>query len=90
MIRTTTVSTTQMRNHKRNVIVLNGIMLSFFMGLAINDFFYEPVSINWVSWLPIYLILNIYTSIGLRIKNVSYDSSSVYYSRKGNEVQIPF
>lgn len=40
MIRTTTVSTSQLRNYKTIVIVLNGLILFIFIGLIIyNNYF---------------------------------------------------
>lgn len=90
MIRTTTVSTSQLRNYKTIVIVLNGLNLSVFVSVFIfNNYFGGQID-GILGFVSIYLCLNIFTQFVFRLKNVSYDDSSVYYTRKGYEVQIPF
>lgn len=90
MIRTTTVSTSQLRNYKTIVIVLNALFLSVFVSLIIYNNYFGGQIDGLSGFLAIFLSFNIYTQFVFRLKNVSYDESSVYYSRKGYEVQIPF
>jgi hypothetical protein len=90
MIRTSTVSTSQLRNYKTIVLVLNGLILLIFIALVIYINYFDGHVDGLLGFLSIYLILNIFTQLVFRLKNVSYDNSSVYYSRKGYEVQIPF
>ncbi len=90
MIRTTTVSTSQLRKYKTIIIALNSLILSVFISLLIyNKFFCGQID-GLPGYLSIFLAFNIFTQLVFRLKNVSYDESSVYYTRKGYEVQIPF
>ena len=89
MIRTSTASTTQLRNYKTIVIILNGLILSFIISVFIfKNYFGEQIE-GILGFVSIYLCLNIFTQFVFRLKNVSYDDSSVYYTIKGYEVQIP-
>lgn len=86
MIRTTTVSTSQLRNYKTIIIVLNSLILSVFISLFFYKNYFGGQIDGLLGYLSIFLCLNIFTQFVFRLKNVSYDDSSVYYTRKG----IPF
>ena len=89
-MRTTIVSTSKLKTFK--VIALNLVSI---ITLAVLGFALQSVLIydNYYPLLsvPLYIMLA-YKAIPaiIKIKNVSYDESSVYYDKNGFEVQIPF
>lgn len=89
-MRTTIVSTSNLRNYRTIVIIIDALILMVLLGYAINN--YTAGERITKSFLPFvfYLGWHFYYPMFLKLKNVSYDESSIYYNKKGYEVQIPF
>jgi hypothetical protein len=89
-MRTTIISTSKIKTYKIIALLIISAITLFVIGAA----FYRLVGFNEYTFLmivPVYVILAYKTIPAIiKIKNVSYDDSSVYYDRKGFEVQIPF
>lgn len=89
-MRTTIVSTTKLRNYQRFIFIMDAII---FIGLASFLMYSYSIDDTWnVLLLPvlIYLHFHMYFPMFLKLKDVSYDESSVYYNKKGYEIQVPF
>ena len=89
-MRTTIVSTSKIKTYK--IIALS--IVSAITLLVVGGAFYRLAGFeeyNLLLIVPIYVMFA-YKAIPaiVKIKNVSYDDSSVYYDKKGYEVQIPF
>lgn len=89
-MRTTIVSTSKIKTYKIIALSIVSIITLFVVGGAL----YRWIGFdeyNLLIILPVYVMFA-YQAIPaiIKIKNVSYDDSSVYYDRKGYEVQIPF
>lgn len=81
-MRTTVVSTTKLRNYQRFIFIMDAII---FIGLASFLMYSYLVDGTWnVLLLPatIYLQFHLYFPMFLKLKDVSYDESSVYYNKK--------
>lgn len=89
-MRTTIVSTSKLKIYRTTIIILDAVMLLCLLGIM----YYRITTGDKVfgSSYPVilYLTLHIYYPMFLRLKNVSYDDSSIYYNKKGYEVQVPF
>ena len=89
-MRTTIISTSKIKTYK--IIALS--IVSSITLVVVGGAIYRSVGIeeyNLLIIVPVYVIMA-YRAIPaiVKIKNVSYDQSSVYYDKKGYEVQIPF
>lgn len=89
-MRTIIVSTSKLKTYKVIALTLVSIITLAVLVFAIlsvvrYDEYYQLLSV------PLYIMLA-YKAIPaiIKIKNVSYDESSVYYDKNGFEVQIPF
>jgi len=89
-MRTTIVSTSKIKTYKIisltivsliTLLVIGGSIYRWIVSGEFNLFFTVPMYI-WLAYKTIPTII--------KIKNVSYDQSSVYYGKKGYEVQVPF
>lgn len=89
-MRTTIVSTSKIKTYKIITLSIITTVTLFVVGGAL----YRWIGFNEYNLLiivPVYVMLAYQTIPAvLKIKNVSYDDSSIYYDRKGYEVQIPF
>ena len=89
-MRITIVSTSKLKVYKTIIIILDVAALLCLLGIM----YYRLRTGDKVfgSSFPVilYLTLHIYYPMFLRLKNVSYDESSIYYNKKGYEVQLPF
>jgi len=89
-VRTTTVSTSQLKTYRTSTLIIIIGLTSFIVGYGIYGFYvygeiYQFTTIfvwSYFAYLAVPAVL--------KIKNVSYDDGSVYYDKKGFEVQIPF
>ena len=89
-MRTTIVSTSKLKKYRIIVIIIDALILISFISYALYVHFQGG---HWtLSALPviIYLQFHMYYGLFLKLKNVSYDGSSIYYDKKGYEVQVPF
>lgn len=89
-MRTTIVSTSKIKTYK--IIALS--LVSAITLLVVGGALYRLIGFGEYYLLfsvPLYVMLA-YQAIPaiVKIKNVSYDESSVYYDKNGFEVQIPF
>jgi len=89
-MRTTIVSTSKIKTYK---IITLSIIISITFFIVVGAL-YQLIAFSEYALLlivPAYIIFA-YQAIPavINIKNVSYDDSSVYYDKKGFEVQIPF
>lgn len=89
-MRTTIVSTSKIKTYKIITLSIITAITLFVLFLAVYSAFILKEYHQFLI-LPVYVMFA-YQAIPaiLKIKNVSYDDSSVYYDRKGYEVQIPF
>jgi hypothetical protein len=89
-MRTTIISTSKLRNYKRFIFILDaGILVC----LVVFLFYIHSIEGKWHGYfLPIiiYLQFHMFYPMFLKLKNVSYDDSSIYYSKEGYEIQVPF
>ncbi len=89
-MRTTIVSTSKIKTYKIFVMSIVSMVTILFVGGPVYRWIFYG-EFNSILTVPIYIWLAYKTIPAiLRIKNVSYDHSSVYYDKKGFEVQIPF
>ena len=89
-MRTTIVSTSKIKTYKIVALsIFSAITLLVVGGALYRSIGFEEYNSLFV--VPIYIMFA-YKAIPaiVKIKNVSYDDSSVYYDKKGFEVQIPF
>ena len=89
-MRTTIVSTSNLKTYRIALIVFDIVIL-----LCLLGFNYDRYRIGervFESSLPplIYLMSHMYYPMFLKLRNVSYNDSSIYYNKKGYEVQVPF
>ena len=89
-MRTTIVSTAKLKNYRTVVFIIDGIVLISIIFLVFYMYAKGGHFISSIMPFIIYLQFHIYYGLFLKLKNVSYDDSSVYYNRKGYEVQVPF
>ena len=89
-MRTTIVSTSKLRTYKLITLTLVSaitlaVLIFAVLSIVRHDEYYQLLMV------PLYIMLA-YKAIPavVKIKNVSYDDSSVYYDKNGYEVQIPF
>lgn len=89
-MRTTIVSTSKLKIYKLTTLTLVSaitlaVLIFAILSIVRNDEYYQLLMV------PLYIMLA-YKAIPavIKIKNVSYDDSSVYYDKNGYEVQIPF
>ncbi len=89
-MRITIVSTSKIKTYK--IIALS--IVSALTLLVVGGALYRWIGFEEYNLL---LIMSVYVMLAyqaipaiIKIKNISYDDSSVYYDRKGYEVQIPF
>ena len=89
-MRTTIVSTSKLKNYRTIIFMVDGIILLSIIYLI--SFLYTSGQHFTSIVLPliIYLQFHVYYGLFLKLKNVSYDDSSIYYNKKGYEVQVPF
>ena len=89
-MRTTIVSTSKIKTYKIIALTIVSAITLLVAGGALYRLIGFGEYYLFFS-VPIYLMLA-YQAIPaiVKIKNVSYDESSVYYDKKGFEVQIPF
>lgn len=89
-MRTTIISTTKLRNYKRFIFILDaGILAS----LVVFLFYVHSNEGKWHGYLVpiiIYLQFHMFYPMFLKLKNVSYDDSSIYYSENSYEIQVAF
>ena len=89
-MRTTVVSTSKLKTYRRIVFMVDGIILLAILTLV---WMINKEGEDWTSiMLPIlvYLQFHMYYPMFLKLRNVSYDESSVYCDKEGYEVQVPF
>ena len=89
-MRTTIVSTSKLRTYKLITLTLvSAITLAVLIFAVLSIVRYDEY--YQLLMVPLYIMLA-YKAIPavIKIKNVSYDDSSVYYDKNGYEVQIPF
>jgi len=89
-LRTTIVSTYKLKSYRSLVILTDVLIL---IGLIVFVDYLHNTGSHWTSQtvpIMIYLQFHMYYPMFLRLKNVSYDESSIYYNKKSYEVQIPF
>ena len=89
-MRTSIVSTSKLKKYRTIVIIIDAL---FLLSLIINFIYTYSQGGHWTTFtMPfiIYLQFHIYYGLFLNLKNVSYDDSSIYYDKKGYEVQVPF
>lgn len=89
-MRTTIVSTSKLKLFKIiSLLIVDGVLIIFLIyTLTIFDedqLFSKLYNIGMATFL-----IYIFTKSTLKLKNISYDESSIYYNRKGYEVQVPF
>ena len=89
-MRTTIISTSKIKTYK----IISLSIVSVITLLVVGGAFYRSIGFeeyNLLLIVPIYIMFA-YKGIPaiVKIKNVSYDDSSVYYNKKDFEVQIPF
>lgn len=89
-MRTTIISTSKLRNYKRFIFTLDaGILVC----MVIFLFYIQSIEGKWHGYIIpilIYLQFHMFYPMFLKLKNVSYDDSSIYYSKEGYEIQVPF
>lgn len=90
-MRTTIVSTSKLKKYKRLIVVLDAIILVAIIGYIAYKYINALGGLT-ENFLPIiiYLQFHIYFGLFLKLKNVSYDESSIYYNKENYEVQVPF
>ncbi len=89
-MRTATVSTSRLKIYKFVTLSLIAIVMCSLVAFTIfriveYHIYYDVFMLavyGYFAWIAVPAVL--------KIKNVSYDDSSVYYDKKGYEVQIPF
>ena len=89
-MRTTIISTSKIKTYKIiSLSIVSAITLLLVGGALYRSIGFEEY--NLLLIVPIYIMFA-YKAIPaiVKIKNISYDESSVYYDKKGFEVQIPF
>lgn len=89
-MRTTIVSTSKLKSYRRIVFVVDVIFLLAMLTLVWSLF---NEGANWVSMavpVIVYFQFHMYFPMFLKLRNVSYVESSVYFSKNGYEVQVPF
>ncbi|MCK5468228.1 MAG: hypothetical protein KAI99_06965 [Cyclobacteriaceae bacterium] len=89
-MRITIISTSRIKTYKTIALsIVTVITLLVIVGALYRSIGFEEY--NLLIIVPVYVILA-YRAIPaiVKIKNVSYDDSSVYYDKKGFEVQVPF
>ncbi len=89
-MRTTIISTSKIKTYKIIALtIVSAITLLMVGGALYRSIGFEEY--NLLLMVPLYVMLayKVIPTI-IKIKNVSYDQSSVYYDKKGFEVQVPF
>lgn len=89
-MRTTIVSTSKLKNYRTIIFIVDGIILLSIIYLISYLHASDRDFTTIVLPLIIYLQFHLYYGLFLKLKNVSYDDSSIYYNKKGYEVQVPF
>jgi hypothetical protein len=87
-VRTTIVSTSKLKKYKSFIFTLEALALGAMLLLIIH---YYQSKVEWTQYFSpiiIYLLLHIYLPMFLRLQNVSYDDSAIYYDEK--EYEVPF
>jgi hypothetical protein len=89
-MRTTIVSTSKLKTYKTIALSLVSLItLAVVIFAAISVFKFKEF--HQLLIVPLYIVMAVkaFPAI-IKIKNISYDESAVYYDKKGFEVQIPF
>lgn len=86
----TIVSTSKIKTYKIITLSIIGMIAVSVLVFTVYTVIVQRMYYQLLN-IPLYIVL-VYKAVPaiLKIKNVSYDDSSVYYDRKGYEVQIPF
>jgi len=89
-MRTSIVSTSKLKSYRTIVIIVD---IAIFVTLIFVAIYMQKRGEDFLSstsaFIP-YIVFHMYYPMFLRLKNVSYDDSSIYYNKKGYEVQVPF
>ena len=89
-MRTTILSTSNLKNYRTTIIVIDSLILMSVVYLMIS-MLHAGEGILSSLVIPVqYLVFHMYYPMFLKLKNISYDNSSIYYNKKGYEVQVPF
>ena len=89
-MRTTIVSTSKLETYRTIVIIFDSAILLLLLSYLIYDFRSGEKFTSSALPFILYLSWHMYYPMFLKLKNVSYDKSSIYYNKKGYEVQVPF
>ena len=89
-MRKTIVSTSKLKTYKVIALTLVSVItLGILAYVLISIFRYEQYGATLTAPFYIMFAYKVIPTI-IKVKNVSYDESSVYYDKNGFEVQIPF
>ena len=89
-MRTTIVSTSKLKTYRIwSLIIVIGLLTSI-IGFTLFRIIYQNIFFEGLSTIVWIIIFYRAIHVILKIKSVSYDGSSVYYDKRGFEVQIPF
>lgn len=90
IMRITIVSTSKIKTYKIITLSIVGMITVSVLVFTVYTVIVQRMYYQLLN-IPLYIVL-VYKAVPaiIKIKNVSYDDSSVYYDRKGYEVQIPF
>lgn len=96
-MRTTIISTSRIKTYKTialsivTVITLLVVLGAFYRSIGFEEYNSTFQKYNLLIIVPVYIIWAFRAIPAIvKIKNVSYDQSSLYYDKKGFEVQVPF
>ncbi len=89
-MRTTIVSTSKLNLYKIILVMIMALVLLILGVFLVRAIFYNE-DFYMLFNLPVYgfLVFKVAKHIN-KIKNISYDDSSIYYTKDNYEVQIPF
>jgi hypothetical protein len=89
-MRTTIVSTSKLKTYKTIALSLVSLItLAVVIYATISIFKFKEF--HQLLIVPLYIVMAVKAIPAIiKIKNISYDESAVYYDKKGFEVQIPF
>jgi hypothetical protein len=89
-MRTTIISTSKLRIYKRLIFILDGCILVCILVFLFYGHANQGKLHRYLVPILIYLQSHMYYPMFLKLKNVSYDDGSIYYSKEGYEIQVPF
>lgn len=89
-MRTTIVSTSKLREYRRFIFVLDGLVMLSLIGFLVYTYSTGSKWTNYVIPIMIYLQAHIYYGLFLNLKDVSYDEGSIYYNEDGYQAQVLF